>query len=660
MKGARAQEAARSAVARGIGVIAHRGPDDIGEVEIIPAHDESAVVFGHRRLSIIDLSEAGHQPMLDQESGNWIAYNGEVFNFREMRAELESLGCRFRSDSDTEVILQSYRVWGRDCVRRWRGMFAAAIWDERRQELFLVRDRLGIKPLYYAQTGAGLVFGSEIKSLLATGLIQRKINLAALDTYLMFGAVQDPLTLIDGVESLPPAHTLVFKDGRAQLREYWELPLESSGDDKSTAIEATEQLRGLLEESVRLRLISDVPLGVFLSGGVDSSALALLMRRVSREQVKAFTISFADKKFDEGEQARQTAEALGVEYHPILLTEAEMLASYADAIKALDQPSIDGVNTYHVSRAVKRAGMTVALSGLGGDEAFCGYNHFRTIPRMERFINQWKRLPLGLRHLGASMLRGDGYGRNAKLRALMTGDYGFAHTYFLSRTLFLPEGIAALLDPSALLAIDYGSWARRLKLMMERARALDPINCISYLEFKNYIPNTLLRDTDVMSMAHSLEVRVPLLDHLLLEAVMSLPGRLKLDPKMPKPLLVRSLPEALPAGVISGPKRGFVLPYAKWLHGKLRAEVEESFARPPAALEGIVNREGVQAVWRSFLDGQCSWTRPWSMFVLYQVVKRLFDSSGDIHEVDFDRQRIEAASDVSHDDASVECAPVAP
>ncbi|MEA2173647.1 MAG: hypothetical protein QOD00_1239, partial [Blastocatellia bacterium] len=237
MKGARA-EAARAAVARGIGVIAHRGPDDMGEVEIIPAHDESAVVFGHRRLSIIDLSQAGHQPMLDQESGNWIAYNGEVFNFREMRAELESLGCRFRSDSDTEVILQSYRVWGRDCVRRWRGMFAAAIWDERRQELFLVRDRLGIKPLYYAQTGAGLVFGSEIKSLLATGLVQRKINLAALDTYLMFGAVQDPLTLIDGVESLPPAHTLVFKDGRAELQEYWEQPLEID-DDKSDAIEAT-------------------------------------------------------------------------------------------------------------------------------------------------------------------------------------------------------------------------------------------------------------------------------------------------------------------------------------------------------------------------------------------------------------------------------------
>lgn len=620
-------------VACGVSVLAHRGPDDSGVVEIVPTQAQGTVVFGHRRLAIIDLSEAGHQPMRDPETGNWIVYNGEVYNFAELRAQLEAAGCCFRSDSDTEVILQSYRVWGRECVRRWRGMFAAAIWDARREELFLVRDRLGIKPLYYAHAGTQFVFASELRALLAAGLAERRLNLAALDTYLMFGAVQDPLTIIAGVMSLPAAHTLVVRDGGVEVQEYWELPLEGDSGGH-TLSSVTKSIAGRLEEAVRLRLISDVPLGVFLSGGVDSGALALLMQRVSPEQVKAFTIGFADAAFDEGAQARQTAAQLGVEHHQILLTEAEMLASYTAAVSALDQPSIDGVNTFHVSRAVKQAGMTVALSGLGGDEVFCGYEHFRTIPRMESFARRWLRVPFSLRNAAASLFRSSRSDRSAKLRALLLDDYGFTHPYYLSRTLFLPDQIAALFEPDAIPAIEYGAWAQRTQQIMARARQLDPINRISYLELKTYLANTLLRDTDVMSMAHSLEVRVPLLDHLLLEDVMRLPGRMKLEAGMPKPLLVRSLPEPLPAGVTTGPKRGFVLPYANWLLGHLRAEVEEAFAHPPAALDGIINPEGVRAVWRAFLEGGCSWTRPWSLFVLYQVVGRLFHVAGNSAERD--------------------------
>jgi asparagine synthase (glutamine-hydrolysing) len=307
------------------------------------------------------------------------------------------------------------------------------------------------------------------------------------------------------------------------------------------------------------------------------------------------------------------------------MTEADMLASCDAAVAALDQPSIDGINTYHISRAVKGAGMTVALSGLGGDEAFCGYAHFRTVPRMERFAQRFEHLPYIMRQAGASLLRRSLSDRNTKLRALLLDDYGFTHPYFLARTLFLPEQIASLFEQDAISSINYGEWAVRVRQIIERSRRLDPINQVSYLELKTYIANTLLRDADAMSMAHSLEVRVPLLDHRLLEAVMRLPGRAKLKSRLPKSLLVSSLPESLPAGITSRPKRGFTLPFSEWLPGQLRSEVEETLARPPAALAGIINADGVRAVWQSFLAGECSWTRPWSLFVLYRVVERILN-----------------------------------
>ena len=620
------RESAVEGVSRGMAALSHRGPDDDGLIEVLPELGNTVLVLGHRRLSIIDLSEGGHQPMRDPETGNWITYNGEVYNFKDIRAELEKRGCRFRSDSDTEVILQSYRVWGRDCVARWRGMFVAAIWDEQRQELFIARDRLGIKPLYYSYRPDQFIFGSEIRALLATGFIRPEINTAAVNTYLTFGAVQDPLTLIEGIASLPAAHTLTVKENGIELEEYWELPLEGSNEKRSET-EASGELSELLEEAVKLRLISDVPLGVFLSGGIDSSALALLMARTSKDQVRAFTVNFEESAFDEGRQAQQTAKELGVDYHPIWLTESEMLSSYDNALRAFDQPSIDGINTYFVSRAVKQAGITVALSGLGGDEVFCGYPHFRTIPRLERVGSSWNRLPLGLRKAGASMLRLKGSDKKIKLRSFLLNDYGFEHPYFLSRTLLLPRQIESLVRREADGAIDYGAWAQRMKLLTQRARTLDPVNRISYLELKTYLANMLLRDADVMSMAHSLEVRVPLLDHKLLEKVLPLRGSLKLDSEIPKALLVRSLKGSLPDGVIKGPKRGFVLPYENWLRGKLRNQVQSAFDNPPAALENIIDGNSARAIWQAFLEGRCNWARPWALFVLYSVVSRLVEDS---------------------------------
>lgn len=636
------REDAVAAVERGLSTITHRGPDDSGLIAVAGASDYQQVVFGHQRLAIIDLSDAGHQPMLDPETGNWISYNGEVYNFKELRSELEGHGCTFRSNSDTEVLLQSYRVWGRECVQRWRGMFAFAIWDEQRKEVFLARDRLGIKPLYYAvgakgkeqsgnsgsETPGTFVFGSELRAILATGLIEPKLNITGVDTFLMFGAVQDPLTIIEGVKSLPAAHTLTLKaNGAIELHEYWDVRDDflASASAYSSNGAQPGQLRDTLAEAVRLRLISDVPLGVFLSGGIDSSAVAMLAQAGSVDQIKTFTIGFEEAAFDEGALAKATASHLGVEHHPITLNEAGMLASYKEAIAALDQPSIDGVNTFHVSRAVKHAGMTVALSGLGGDEVFCGYEHFQTIPQRERLLERWSSSPFMLRRFASSVIPRNGSDRNAKLRALVLAEYGFPHPYFLSRTLFLPDLIAGLLEPDALSQIDYGDWGTRMQTILSRSRRLDPINRLSYLELKTYIANTLLRDTDVMSMAHSLEVRVPLLDHLLVEEMFRLPGPIKIG-KTKKPLLVSSLPRPLPERVTSGRKRGFVLPYAKWLTGKLREQVEDSLSHQPKALNGIVNSKAVGDVWQAFLDGRTSWTRPWSLFVLYEVTRRIFEA----------------------------------
>jgi asparagine synthase (glutamine-hydrolysing) len=645
------REDAIEAVERGLAAIIHRGPDDRGLIAVAAVADHQQVVFGHQRLAIIDLSNAGHQPMFDPQTGNWISYNGEVYNFKELRSELQGHGCTFRSNSDTEVLLQSYRVWGRECVKRWRGMFALAIWDEQRKEIFIARDRLGIKPLYYYSGGTGVspvcgggygktahgqdaratfIFGSELRAILATGLVEPKLNITAVDTFLMFGAVQDPLTIIDGIKSLPAGHTLTLKaNGAIELYEYWDFlsePPAVAGGYSPQSSDPTRmigRLRDTLAEAVRLRLISDVPLGVFLSGGIDSSAIAMLAQSQSLDPVKTFTIGFEETSFDEGAQAKETARLLGVEHHPILLTEAEMLASYQDAVAALDQPSMDGVNTFHVSRAVKNAGMTVALSGLGGDEVFCGYDHFRTIPRREHLLERWSGAPFMLRRFASSMVLGNGSDRNAKLRALILAEYGFPHPYFLSRTLFLPNQIAELLKPEALAGIDYGDWGARMKTILCRSSSLDPINRLSYLELKTYIANTLLRDTDVMSMAHSLEVRVPLLDHVLVEDMFRMPGSMKMG-KTAKPLLVGSLPKALPTPVTSGTKRGFVLPFAKWLSGSLRKEVEASLTNQPEVLAGMIQPEGVLAIWESFLAGRTSWTRPWSLFVLYEVTRRIF------------------------------------
>ena len=399
--------------------LAHRGPDDSGTIilrdsgtdsiadssGIAPlANDSTEIGLGNRRLAILDLSPLAHQPMQDPETGNWIIYNGEIYNFRDIRRDLEQSGATFTSHSDTEAVLKAYAQWGERCLAKFRGMFAFAIWDARRHRLFLARDPMGIKPLYYAEAGSYFLFGSEVRTLLGTGLVPRRVGQAGLLNYLTFGSAYDPLTLIDGVRALPPGHSLSWENGTVRLSPYWDLVEEGATVEQSRSLSArsfsarsfsandersaAEQIRPALEEAVRLQLVSDVPVGVFLSGGIDSSALVSILSR-GGVTPSTFSIVFREAEFSEVQHSRAMAAKFHTDHHEISVSQADVLAAIPDALGAMDLPTMDGMNTFFVSRETRRAGVKVALSGLGGDEVFAGYSSFRTVPRMERFIQFW-------------------------------------------------------------------------------------------------------------------------------------------------------------------------------------------------------------------------------------------------------------------------------
>ena len=604
--------------------LAHRGPDDSGTIllrDSVPGPVE--IGLGNRRLAILDLSPLAHQPMHDAETGNWIVYNGEIYNFRDVRAELEQLGTSFVSHSDTEVLLKAYARWGEECLARFRGMFVFAIWDARRHSLLIARDPMGIKPLYYAQSGSYFLFASEVRTLLGTGLVPGRIDPAGLINYLTFGSAYDPLTPIEGVRGLPPGHTLTWEDGNLQLSPYWDLvnqetrgeqPVSLSTENESLAV---AQLRPLLEESVRMQLVSDVPVGVFLSGGIDSSALVSILRR-GGVTPSTFSIVFREAEFSEAEHSRAIARAFRTDHHEITVSQEDARAAIPEALLAMDLPTMDGINTYFVSRETRAAGVKVALSGLGGDEVFAGYSSFRTVPRMERFARFWKNVPRQVRSSLASAFTAllPESDQNRKLASLARDNGRVLHPYFLSRMLFIPRQ-RDLLFPGADAAMAEAAAASQCD-RLQRSLPLDAVNRVSYLESRCYMLNTLLRDADFMSMSQGLEVRVPLIDHQLAKAVLSLPGVWKLN-GTPKKLLVEALGGSLPDQVVHRPKRGFTLPFEHWMRQELRPEIEPVLAAKhigDGPLGGWLDGNQVQQIWKEFLRGAVSWTRPWSLYVL--------------------------------------------
>lgn len=610
----RSRDEISEAVARGVRSLAHRGPDDEG-IEYATAGGLT-VAFGHRRLSILDLSPAGHQPMIDGRNGNLLTYNGEVFNFRGVRRELEGRGLRFESESDTEVILKGFGEFGANAIESWRGMFAFGFWDAGRRRLTLVRDRLGIKPLYYFHDGGTLVFASEARALLASGLVERRLSEAALDGYLGFGSVQQPLTAIEGVYEVLPGHILTFEGGRIESAPYWEL---RAGEGRAAGEqEAVDEVRAVLEDSVRLRLVSDVPVGAFLSGGIDSSAVVALMRRATGGEIRTFSVCFREEEFSERQHAERVARQYGTSHTSVMVTEDEILSALPQALAAMDQPSIDGINTWIVSEATARSGLKVAVSGLGGDEVFAGYGYFRTIARDEYLRAQVGQVPAGLRRAAATAISAVSSGHRAgKLSALLRSSHLGEHAVHLHRRLFTgDQRVDLLLRPQTVSSESLDRWTGR---QLENCIAADPVNQASALDLGGYLSNTLLRDTDAMSMSHGLEVRVPLIDHLVVEKVLALPGVLKLRRETPKWLLVRAAGD-LPDEIVHRPKRGFELPFRIWLTGPLRDRV--AGAVESTRMHELFRKDALIDLWRGFEQGRVTWSRLWSIVVLDDWMRR--------------------------------------
>ncbi|SRR6266540_1115532 len=615
----------RTAVGRAMLRIMHRGPDDHG----LFVSGDGRCALAHTRLSILDLSPAGRQPMSTPDGRFWITFNGEIYNFRELRQELIRSGEIFVSNSDTEVLLRLYSRYGADSLRRLRGMFAFAVWDAERQELFIARDRLGIKPLYYYAGAGGFIFASEVRAILATELAPRQIDPVALNDYLAYQSIPSPRTLVKDVNALAPgAWMIVDASGAVKERRYWDLLKDLSTEAHDASQSAIHDRTGaLLREAVELHLISDAPLGVFLSGGIDSSAVVALMSEMGYRP-RTFSVIFAESNYDESAYARQVATRFGSDHTEIRLTEGAMLDQLPDALAAMDQPTGDGVNTYVVSRAVKEAGVTVALSGLGGDEFFVGYPSFLRLEKALKYLRPLKHLPASARNVAARVveLAGGGSIRAAKAASMIGGDGSLASMYPVVRQVLSASKRRSLLS---------GRWKRLnddwrdpyvdlLQKAYQNAGAAELFAHISYAEGRTYMHDVLLRDTDQMSMAHALEVRVPLLDHKLVEYVMGTPDAHKRPNGVPKSLLVRSLGDLLPHDVTHRPKRGFTLPFADWMRGDLRNFCEERLHSRRVGSRGVFDAGEVKNLWRSFINGsrEVSWSRIWILVALEEWLEQ--------------------------------------
>ncbi|HEX4146996.1 MAG TPA: asparagine synthase (glutamine-hydrolyzing) [Pirellulales bacterium] len=579
-----------------LGTLRHRGPEDEG-IAYLDLAGGWRLTLVHTRLSILDLSSAGHQPMGDAASGSWIVYNGEVYNHAAVRARLGDT--EFHSLCDTETVLAGWVAHGPQILDELRGMFAMAIYDGRRQGLYLVRDRLGIKPLYVCRCDANTwVFASEIRTLLACQLIERKLNPQAIDSYLSFGAVPAPWTIVAGVQSLMPGeywHFDLGKDPSSPRRvSYWRPPFEQQNHRGLRYAEAVEMIRPVLTESVALHTVSDVPVGVFLSGGIDSSGVVAALASQGRVP-RTFSILFGEREYDERIHARHIASHFGTEHVELELAPQKILSAIGEAVAAYDQPSIDGINTYFISQAVREAGVKVAMSGLGGDELFAGYGSFRVAAWLDRTLYRF------LARLARPLLKqaAPGAMRTEKLAAIVQSRPSRLTTYAILRQVMMRGRLQAI-HPSDTDDVGPPLPAEVVGDLKTRIAGIDPLNAYSLLELSLYLGNMLLRDTDQMSMAHSIEVRVPLLDHVLVETLARIPGPLKLGRFRTKPLLIDALPSPLPKEVFRRPKMGFVFPWELWLRNELRNVVSCVFSDTETFAALGIDHEAAKQLWQGF------------------------------------------------------------
>jgi asparagine synthase (glutamine-hydrolysing) len=591
--------------------MAHRGPDDEG------IYADLNIAVGQRRLSIIDLSSAGHQPMWSNDKRYCIVYNGELYNFKELRFDLErtSRGSNekpyhFITASDTEVILAAYARWGKDCLKKFNGMYGFAIWDVERKELFIARDRLGVKPIYYSYRNQVLAFSSEIRSLLESEIVPRKLNADALVDYLRYQTVHAPQTMVKDVFMLMPGHYIIANVNELKIEKYWDLnSFINSKKIDTPYTEVCSKVNNLFEKALQRRLVADVPFGAFLSGGIDSSAVVGMMSKVSSSKVKTFSVVFDDEQFSEAKYARIIANKFNTEHHEIKLTPNDFKNELNDALKAMDHPSGDGPNTYVVSKATKNAGITMALSGLGGDELFAGYDIFNRTLKLDKL--KWLSGIPGISlvaKINKSLRPGVSSAKIAELLDL--NSLNFKNTYPLSRQVLLEEQIAKLLNDKTKVKNNVSEIIKSIK-----SESGNLLSAVGIAEISTYMQNVLLRDTDQMSMAHALEIRVPFLDYELVEYVIGLPDKYKI-PTTPKKLLVDSLGDLLPSEIVNRPKMGFTLPWKNWLKSDFKSLCETNIKL--LGQNPFFNADELENLWQRFLkdDPFITWSRVWYLVVL--------------------------------------------
>jgi asparagine synthase (glutamine-hydrolysing) len=632
-------------------VIVHRGPDEAG------LHCDDWAALAHRRLSIVDLS-TGQQPLANEQDDIWVVFNGEIYNHAQVRRDLEARGHQYRTKSDTETIVHAYEQWGDECVQRFRGMFAFALWDAPKRRLLLVRDRLGVKPLYWTRAGDTLLFGSEIKALLASGLIRPEPNTAVLPEVLSTRYVSGTETLFRGIHKLLPGHLLVFEHGDTKIRQYWDvpgrskdLPYDSSrsaglrarrdrgGDSRSAGLQPRRdhdvvgRFRDLLEESVRLRLMSDVPLGMFLSGGIDSSAIAALMARMIDRPLQTFSVAFKDRAFNELEYAREVARAIHAESHEVVIDDNDFFGALPKLVWHEDEPIAhpSSVPLYFVS-ALARQHVTVVLTGEGSDELLAGYGKYlrvawnwragtvyeRLVPRAARTAVARGLLPLIPPRLGR-------YARRSFLAMDRTPESMFFDNFASIRLADQQALLSPGLRAAATRANAYGASTAYFDAPDGGSSLLDRL---LYADVKTYLVELLMKQ-DQMSMATSIESRVPFLDHELVEFAAGLPDEWKLSGLTTKRVLREAMKGLLPESILNRPKMGFPVPFAEWTRNGWNGVVRDVLLDRRARERGIVDPPAVDALLRGHAAGQTEGgDRLWSLFNLELWYRTFIDQEG--------------------------------
>jgi asparagine synthase (glutamine-hydrolysing) len=632
----RLDEPNRAVLERMSNAMVHRGPDASGTWVSAPDARGWGALLAHRRLSILDLSPAGAQPMVDPVTGHVVVLNGEIYNFRDLRRRLVAEGQKFQSTGDTAVMLRAIGLHGPGAVSWLRGMFAFACWDPKQRRLLLARDPLGIKPLYLARTsdpgvGWSVAFASELRALLASGLLGTPhLNPEGVASCVWNGFVVGPGTAVKDIDLLWPGRLLELDDAGKEVRQedFWCIP-----DHAPRPAMDEDGLAAILQEGMKLHLASDVPLAVFLSGGVDSSAMANLAQRAAQSPIHTFTLAFEEQELNEGPIARQIAAAIGTQHHEVVLTEGRFVENLETALDSLDQPTFDGLNAYYMSHAIRAAGFTVALSGTGGDELFGGYTSYRDLPVLQRWCRRAGWVPRGLQVAAATLatwpLRRSGAAvppqtRWAKLPEMVRHSQDLLALYQLAYALFLPGFQRELLAPGFAEALADGLPLAMRQRVIAETRARTPLSAISVMEQRLFLGERLLRDNDVASMASSLEQRVPLVDQVLFESVDRLGDQARYRPLGQKAMLRRIGLRGLDPTLFNRPKSGFVLPFDRWIRRGLKDAMDQTLRDPQAIASAGLDPAAVGRLWRAFLDGARGmyWSRVWSVYVFVRWCHR--------------------------------------